>query len=546
MNAFKTLNLLLAVMLIAGSARAQFTRQDTLRGSITPERAWWDVTFYALDVEVDEENRFIQGSNTVRYRVLNTHDTMQLELQEPLEITKITQNGTELEFRKDGYSHFVGLKEKQVPGREMEVVAHYSGHPRESENPPWSGGFTWTENSEGEPWVVTTCQGVGASLWWPNKDHPYDEPDSMHISVTPRFDGIAVSNGRLAGTETNPDGTTTYVWAVVNPINNYGVNANIGDYAHFSDVYEGVEGKLDLDYYVMPYNLEKARKHFDEVPRVLEAFEYWFGPYPFREDGFKLVEVPYAGMEHQSSVTYGNGYENGYLGRDVSGSGWGMKFDFIIVHETAHEWFGNSITHRDVADMWIHESFASYAENLFVDYHFGTQAANEYVQGVRKNIVNNRPIIGTYGVHKEGSPDMYYKGANVLHTLRQLVENDSLWREVLRGLNREFYHSVVEGEDVENYISRMTGKDLSAFFNQYLRTAKVPVWEYRIEGDSLKFRYADVVENFDMPLRLKGEKETWIFPSAEWTAMPWNSREGKPTVDPNFYVLTRELTRKRR
>jgi aminopeptidase N len=312
---------------------------------------------------------------------------------------------------------------------------------------------------------------------------------------------------------------------------------NIGDYVHFNEVYKGLNGGLDCDYYVLRDNLKQAKKHFNEVPRMLAAFEYWFGPYPFYEDGYKLVEVPYAGMEHQSSVTYGNGYKNGYLGRDVSHSGWGMKFDFIIVHESGHEWFANNITHIDVADMWIHEGFTSYSENLFVDYHFGKKACNEYVIGIRKNIFNDRPIIGTYNVHQEGSSDMYYKGSAILHTLRQLVDNDTLWREILTGLNTHFYHQTVTSKQVEGYLSEKTGKDLTAFFNQYLRTTKIPKLEYMVNDKGLQYRYVNVVKNFDMPIRIfVDDKEHWIFPNKEWTGEGFENFEGGVNFDDNFYI----------
>lgn len=516
---------------------AQFSHQDTLRGTITPERSWWDLTYYHLSVKVDIENKSITGSNVIQYKVLKPHKSLQIELQEPLHITKVTQNNKILTAIKDGYSYFIELQKEQKVGSINELMVYYEGIPQESKNPPWSGGLTWKKDNNGNDWIVTTCQGDGASLWWPNKDHAYDEPDSMLISITVPNHLMDISNGRLRSITENADKTNTYNWFVANPINNYGVNMNIGDYVHFNEVYKGLKGNLDCDYYVLRDNLKKAKKQFKEVPRMLEAFEYWFGPYPFYEDGYKLVEVPYAGMEHQSSVTYGNGFKNGYNGVDVSGSGWGYKFDFIIVHESGHEWFANNITHKDVADMWIHESFTSYAENLFLDYHFGTDAANQYVQGVRKNIANDREIIGTYDVHHEGSGDMYYKGANILHTLRQLVEDDSLWREVLTGLNKDFYHQTVSTKQVEDYISKKTNKDLSAFFNQYLRTNKVPVFEYIINDEFIQFRYTNVVLGFDMPIRVFiNDQEKWLFPNREWQTHNFEEKGANLSFDYNFYI----------
>ena len=534
-NAILTFTL---VLLATNFALAQsFTHQDTLRGTITPERSWWDVTYYHLSVKVDIDNKSIAGSNVIQYKVLKPNNILQIELQEPLKITKITQNNKLLTYKKDGYSYFITVPEKQAVGSINELTIFYEGSPQESKNPPWSGGLTWKKDKNDKDWIVTTCQGDGASLWWPNKDHTYDEPDSMLISITVPKHLMDISNGRLRSVTENKDKTNTYNWFVANPINNYGVNMNIGDYVHFSEVYKGLKGNLDCDYYVLKDNLKKAKKQFKEVPKMLEAFEHWFGPYPFYEDGYKLVEVPYAGMEHQSSVTYGNGFKNGYNGLDVSGSGWGLKFDFIIIHESGHEWFANNITHKDVADMWIHEGFTSYSENLFLDYHFGTEAANEYVQGVRRNITNDREIIGTYDVHHEGSGDMYYKGANILHTLRQLVEDDSLWREVLTGLNKDFYHQTVSTKQVEDYISKKTNKDLSAFFNQYLRTNKVPVLEYIINDEFIQFRYTNIVLGFDMPIRVFiNDKEEWLFPNREWQTHNFEEKGANLNFDNNFYI----------
>lgn len=520
------------------NAQNQFTSQDTLRGSITPERAWWDLTYYHLNVSVHIEDRAISGNNLVQYKVLEPFQVIQIDLQEPLKISRIEQEGVELDFRREGSAFFITLKKEQNPGEINTLNIWYSGKPVVAVNPPWDGGFTWTTDSNGRPFVATSNQGIGASVWWPNKDHPYDEPDSMLISVTTPDSLMDVSNGRLRGMDENADSTKTWHWFVSNPINNYGVNINIGDYVHFSEKYKGEKGVLDLDYYVLRENLEKAREQFKQVKPVMDAFEYWFGPYPFYEDGYKLVEAPYLGMEHQSSVTYGNGYQNGYLGRDLSGSGWGMKFDFIIIHETGHEWFANNITYADVADMWVHEGFTNYSESLYLDYHFGEQAANEYVQGLRLGIQNDRPLIGTYGVNHRGSGDMYNKGGNLLHTLRQVADSDSLWREVLRGLNREFYHQTVTSKEVENYISEKFGRDLKPVFDQYLRSTKIPTLEYAFRNGNLMYRWGNAVPGFNMPVdvTLNG-KEIRLEPTTGFKAM--KMREAlrfSLNVDPNYYV----------
>ena len=523
------------------AAQEVFTRQDSLRGSITPERSWWDLSFYDLRIEVDPQTRSISGSNTIRYRVLQPARRMQIDLQEPLEISGVWQDATPLNVERDGNAYFIDLVKTQEPGAFESIRVSYSGVPREAKRAPWDGGFSWKEDGQGQPFVATSCQGLGASAWWPNKDHMYDEVDSMAIRVTVPKPLMNVSNGRLRKVEDLGE-ARTFHWFVNSPINNYGVNVNIGDYVHFGETYSGEKGPLDLDYYVLPENLDKAKEQFRQVPLMLEAFEHWFGPYPFYEDSFKLVEVPYLGMEHQSSVTYGNGYQNGYRGYDLSGSGWGMKFDFIIIHEAGHEWFANSITYRDIADMWIHEGFTAYSENLYLDYHFGTEAAAAYVIGTRANIQNDRPVIGPYGVNKRGSGDMYYKGSNMLHTLRQLLEDDALWRNILREMNRTFYHQTVTTAQIEDFLSERSGKDLSAFFNQYLRTVMIPTLEYRWSDGTLEFRYRDIVDGFDMPLRvLYEDKNEWIYPTSDWQQKNFGTRPATFRVDPNFYVESREL-----
>ena len=516
--------------------KEQFTRQDTLRGTITPERAWWDLTYYHLAISVDPEKKFIEGKNTINYKVLEPYQIMQIDLQPPLEITKVIEDGKELKVKHDGNAHFITLNKKQKTNDLNSIEVYYQGNPKEAVNAPWDGGFSWAQDANGNDFVATSCQGLGASVWWPCKDHMYDEVDSMDISVTVPKGLMDVSNGRLKSTEEN-ENSTTFNWHVSNPINNYGVNVNIGDYVHFSETYKGEKGPLTMDYYVLRDNLEIAKEHFKDAPKMMEAFEYWFGPYPFYEDGFKLVEVPYLGMEHQSSVTYGNKYKKGYLGMDLSGTGWGLKYDFIIIHESGHEWFANNITDKDIADMWIHEGFTAYSENLFLDYFYGKEAASEYVIGTRKLIKNDRPIIGIYDVNKEGSGDMYCKGANMLHTLRQLIEDDEKWRQILRGLNKDFYHQTVTSKQIEDYISQKTGYDLKEFFDQYLRTTKIPTLEYKMEGNILQYRWTNIIENFDMPVLIYiDDTAEWLYPKANWKSFELETKTPKIVVDKNFYI----------
>ncbi len=531
---------LLLVFFISNGIFAQnreFTRQDTLRGSITPEREWWDLTYYHLSVDVHPEDSSFAGSNLIGYRVLEPGKVMQIDLQPPMKITRISQKGEDLEYQKDGNAWFVSMKEEQVQGAITYLRVEFEGRPRISRRPPWEGGVSWGRDENGNPWVVTANQGDGASLWWPCKDHPSDEPDSMLISITFPDPLMNVSNGRLRKLEHHDNGTSTTHWFVSNPINNYGVNINVGDYVHFGEVYKGEKGSLDCDYWVLRYNEARAREQFKQAPRMLEAFEHWFGPYPFYEDGYKLVEVSYPGMEHQSSVTYGNGFRNGYGGRDESRTGYGMRFDFIIIHESGHEWFANSITNRDEADMWIHESFTAYSENLYVEYYWGKEAGAAYCRGTRLNIRNDRPIIGYYDVNYSGSGDMYSKGANMLHTLRQIVDSDTLWRSILRGLNEEFYHQTVTAAQIEGYLSERTGLDLQAFFDQYLRDTRIPVLEYAIMDGDLQYRWGNCVRGFRMKLKiyLNGEMH-WIQPTQRWQQLDPGEAIRTVDIDKDFYV----------
>ena len=514
-------------------------QQNIFRGTITPERAWWDLTHYHLDIAVDPETKSIAGTNTMKYKVLSEQKRLQIELQAPMQLTKVEQNGKTLAVEQLGYSYFITLGSEQEIGKEYQLTMHFSGVPHEAIRAPWDGGITWTKDDNGKDFIASTCQGVGASIWWPNKDHAYDEPNNgALISVEVPEHLMDVSNGRLIKVDHNKSAKTkTYHWQVVNPINNYGININIGDYVHFGEKFAGESGQLDMDYYVLRDNLEKAKAQFKDAKRTMAAFEYWFGPYPFYQDSFKLVEAPYLGMEHQSSVTYGNGYQNGYLGTDRSQAGPGMLFDFIIVHEAGHEWFANNITHNDVADLWIHESFTNYSESLFLEYHFDKEKAFEYIRGQRLNIQNKSPIIGKYGIHQEGSSDMYDKGGNMLHTIRQIIDNDDTWRGILRGLNKKFYHGIADTAQIENYISEKADKNFSKIFDQYLRDIRIPSFEYFVKNNEMQYRWGNAIEGFDMPIRvsINGES-TWLSPNSKWQKLSLESKSNKVKVDANFYV----------
>ncbi len=543
MNRLLSLLLLSALTYAAQAQRYEFTHDDTLRGSITPQRVWWDLKYYHLSITVQPSDSTVGGSTVIAYKVLKPAQTLQVDLQRPLKVTKIEQDGQELTYRQDGDAYFVTLQKPQKTGQNERLTIFYGGKPRRAKNPPWDGGFVWARDSTRQWFIATACQGLGASAWWPCKDHMYDEPDSMLISVTVPEPLTNVSNGMLRRVTKNGDGTQTFDWFVGNPINNYGVNLNVAQYIYWSDSYAGEKGPLALAYYALPQNEAQARKQFQQVPLMLKAFEHWFGPYPFYEDGYKLVQTPYLGMEHQSSVTYGNRFSNGYLGRDLSGTGWGLKWDFIIVHESGHEWFANNITYRDVADMWIHESFTNYSENLFVEYYYGKEAGAQYVIGCRNNVRNDRPIIGVYNVNRSGSGDMYYKGGNMLHTIRQIINDDERWRQLLRGLNKTFYHQTVTTKQIEDYVSLQSGHNFQKVFDQYLRDTRIPTLEYRLENGVIEYRWATCVPGFDMPVRVcVDDVDSYqnLQPTTTWRRFTAKGASSL-NVDANYYVKVKRL-----
>ncbi len=512
-------------------AQPQFTRADTLRGMLRPERTCFDVRWYDLDVRVDPERKFISGSNTIRFTALEQSERLQVDLFENMTLESATlDGGRPLGFTREYNAIFIALGAPLTPGSTHDLLLKYSGNPTVAKNPPWGGGFIWAKDSSGNPWVAVACEGTGASLWWPNKDHLSDKPDSVRISVTVPPGLEDVSNGRLRNVTTLSDGWRRFQWAETYPINNYSVTLNIGKFSHFADVYTGLD-TLTLDYYVLPQNLEKAQKQFVQAKSMIACFEKYFGPYPFARDGYKLVQSPHPGMEHQSAVAYGNGFRNGYNG--TASSTWGLMFDFIIIHESAHEWWGNSVTAKDLADMWIHEGFGAHAEAMYVECMFGTKAMLEYVNAKKYQVGNQKPVLGAYNVNNEGAGDMYPKGSLMLNTLRGVLDNDSLWFALFRGLAAEFRYTSITTEDVVRYVNRATGTDYTYFFDQYLRYPRLPKLDIAlvVRGNALSCRYrwrADV-KDFRMPVKVTTAPRVFAFirPTTEWQTIDLGTMDPK-------------------
>ena len=494
------------------SHKKTFTEADTLRGSLRPERKY-DVLKYHLDVKVEPDTKFISGSNTITFKTEAELPVMQIDLFENMQVDSIIYKGENLDYTRRFNAVFVKMQPELKQDQVDSLQFYYSGNPIVARNAPWDGGFVFSEDEEGNPWIAVAVQGTGASLWYPNKDHQSDEPEEALIEISVPNGLMNVSNGRFAGREDLQNGFTKWSWKVENPINNYNIVVNIGNYTHFRDRYKN----LDLDYYVLPYNLDKAKKQFEEVKIMMDCFYEKFGAYPFEEDGFKLVETPYLGMEHQSAVAYGNKYRKGYLGTDLSGTGIGLKWDFIIIHETGHEWFGNSITAADIADMWTHEAFTTYSEAVYIECRWGKEDALEYLRGIRKNIGNYAPLIGTYGLNSEGSSDMYYKGANLLNTIRSIYNNDELWWRTMKDYTETFRHKIITTETTENFFDAATPVDLNPVFDQYLRYPSLPELQVRKEGDLLRYRWKADVKGFEMPVDVFiNGKEKRIFATDQW------------------------------
>ncbi|PIE50275.1 MAG: peptidase M1 [Flavobacteriales bacterium] len=507
---------------------------------ILEKNDFWNVTHYNIEVQPFFENKSLKGTNEISFEIKKDtiNPIFKIDLHQPMNYRLLGSSMSVLSEKRLGNQIFIQVKKEFEKGEKGFLKIEFSGQPKTVSRyqSPWKNGWVFAKDKWGNDFASVAQEHDGVALWLPTKDVWYDEPDNgiiMKIVVPQGL--VGVGNGKLIA-QTKGEELNTYTWQVKNPINPYAIVPNIGKYVHFKDEFNGEKGKLNLDYWVLGYNLEKAKKHFQQVQPMLHAFEFWFGAYPFYEDTYKLVETPYLGMEHQSNVAYGNKYQNGYLGSDLSGTGVGLSWDFIIVHETGHEWFANNITAKDIADMWIHESFTCYAETLFVEKWMDKKSADQYVQGIRKNILNDKPIIGkTYG--KEGSGDMYYKGANMLHTIRMVINNDELFRQILRGLNKDFYHQTVTTKQVEDYISKKSGIDFSTVFNQYLRTTKIPVLEYQQKGNQLKFRYQNVVENFTLPININENLQ--IYPTENWQEIQLPFHE-KIQWNQNYYIDFRD------
>jgi len=539
---------ILAIGFTIASAHAQMlgknqvnSRADSLRGTLTPLRTCYDINFYHLDVKIDIDQRSVSGSNEFVFTAMQDFKKLQFDLFDNLKVEKVLYKGTELKFSREYNAVFVNFPKTIKKGAKDRFIVFYSGNPRVAKNAPWDGGFIFKKDASGNPFVSVACQGLGASVWWPNKDHQSDEVDSMLISISVPKSLQEISNGRLRKIVDQADGYKQYNWFVSNPINNYDVTFYIGKYTHWEDTFDGEKGKLSIDYWALQIDSAKARPHWDaDVKPMLKCFEYWFGPYPWYKDGYKLVQAPHLGMEHQSAVAYGNQFKKGYLGRDLSGTGHGLKWDFITIHESGHEWFGNNITSKDIADMWIHEGFTNYSETLFTECTESKSAGSEYVIGLRQGINNDIPIIGPYGVNKEGSGDMYPKGANLIHIIRQLINDDEKFRQILRGLNKTFYHKTVTTAEIENFIAKQSGLKLDKTFDQYLRHTKIPTFEYKINNGQLSYRWISDVKGFDMPVKvsLTDSSFTLINPTNDWKTIKVaaNITSENFKVDPAFYI----------
>lgn len=517
-----------------------YTRADTLRGALRPERTNFDVLKYTLDIKISPKEKFIAGSNTITFRTNENMAVMQLDLFSNMKVDSIVYQGRHLKYKREFNAVFISFKNALKPKKIDSIQFYYSGNPIVAKNPPWDGGFVFSKDTNGKDFIGVAVQGTGASLWFPNKDHQSDKPEEAEIHLEVPNGLVGVSNGRLMGLKELSNGFTKWSWKVSQPINNYNITLNIGDYVRFSDTFQD----LNLDFYVLSYHLDKAKKQFTEVQPMMRCFYEHFGAYPFEEDSYKLVEAPFLGMEHQSAIAYGNNYQLGYDGTDVSLSGIGLKFDFIIIHETAHEWFGNSISADDIADMWIHEAFTSYAEAVYIECRWGKEDALKYLKGLRSTMISNKePIIGDYGVNKEGSVDMYYKGANLLNTVRSIINDDEKWWSLLKSFSETFKHKITNTEEVIAFFENGTDVSLTPVFEEYLYYAALPTLQMKKEKGNIYYRWASSVTDFEMPIDLiVKEKTQRIYPNQNWQKLKKVRSLKKVKVDVDrFYVHMENL-----
>lgn len=517
------------------------TRRDTLQGGLRPERTNYDVQRYDLNIKVDPDKKFIAGYNDITFKVVEATAKIQVDLFANMSVDSIVFKNKKLAYKRDNDAVFITFSTPLVKDTEDKIRFYYSGNPQIAANAPWDGGFVFKNDSAGKPFIGVAVQGTGASLWYPVKDHQTDEPNrGASIKVAVPNGLMDVSNGRFMGSEDLKNGYTRWDWEVKNPINTYDITLNIGDYVHFHDTNNG----LDLDYYVLRENEAKAKVHFEEVKEMLNCFEKKFGQYPFFEDGYKLVETSYLGMEHQSAVAYGNKYKKGYSGMDLSRTGIGMNFDYIIVHESGHEWFGNSITSKDIADMWIHEGFTTYSESVYVECRYGYDKAMQYINGSGKNAANKKPIIGVFGVNREGSTDMYVKGALMLNTIRHIISNDDKWWKLILDYSLHFKKQIIETQDVIDFFNQESGLDLTTVFNQYLHYGNIPVLQLKVNGKSLEYRWQTDESNFTMPVDVTIKGNTIRLPATNTWQTAKSSIKNLDDVEvatTKFYIKVEKL-----
>jgi aminopeptidase N len=535
-NSFLVILTLLGIQQI----NAQFTRRDSLQGGLRIERTSYDVKRYDLNITINPEQKSIKGFNEITFDVVIPTQKIQLDLFENMKVDSIVWNTKKLNYKRDNDAVFIDFPEKLASRSNHKLKFYYSGNPRIAKNAPWDGGFVFSKDKAGKDFIAVAVQGTGASLWYPVKDSQTDEPDNgASIKVAVPNGLMNVSNGRFLGSQDLKNGYTRWDWEVKNPINNYTITVNIADYVHIQDKMPD----LDLDYYVLRENEAKAREHFMEVKPMMECFQSKFGRYPFWEDGYKLVETPYLGMEHQSAVAYGNKYKKGYMGFDLSGTGVGMFFDYITIHETGHEWFGNSITSMDIADMWIHEGFTTYSETVFIECIKGYDDAMKYINGQAKNVRNDKPIIGQYGVNNEGSGDMYYKGSLLLNTLRHIIGDDEKWWKMVYDYSETFKKKIITSDTVIDYFNKASGTDLTPVFRQYLYTNQLPIFIYKIKGDYLYYSWDNVNEDFNMPIDIGFEdKKIRLKPTLKEQKIKLKklSKKSFQIYDNQFYVKIKE------
>jgi len=522
----------------------ELTPNNNLIGNLNENRSSYRVSFYDINIDFDIDHKSLAGFVTIKAESIRDLNKLQIDLAENLNIKKITYENKELSFSREFDAILIDFNSTIVKGSIFEFTVFYDGIPQSADNPPWAGGFTWSKDKNGRDWIAVSCEGEGARIWWPNKDHITAEGDSVRMKYTVPSNTVAVGNGKLRNIITK-NNKSTYEWFVGNPINNYNISVQIGNYVAVQDTFIKDDTIHNMNHYVLDYNKELASNYFTQSKEVIRFYEKYFGDYQWYEDGYKLIEVPYLGMEHQSAVTYGNGFS---IYNGVRSKSWPMYgvIDPLIIHETGHEWFGNSVTASDPTHIWIHEGLQVYSEAIYFEDKFKSyEVGVHYLNTLKNRIVNEVPIVGNENEnHWALHGDTYMKGAWVMHTLRSTINDDKSWFEILKEFMEENAKGFVNTRDFFDKVNEITGDDYWYFAEQYFYSSAQPELEYYQTDNEFFYRWNNVNENFSMPIDLLiNGSSTRVFPTKKFKSFNISKHSQIEVMEWKYYVKAVDVSK---